>query len=921
MKTNCIRQNGNGLRSHLVLAASLCALLASGIGCIDDYNPFVDTSNAGIYVVSQTVADGDTVSIFSAETLQVQILLKEHIDRLVVTASENRTWAGDTQVTHDQFATEPLSFVVSFYDTGRQWVSLTTHGGGSMMSADTFWLHAVSPLHQDTVTGAYSTPLQLSTTPVGDKDARYVWSFGAGEDIESDSATTMASVSTSSPSSMGELWVTDGTHRSPSVPFTFFLGDTTPPTIHCINLGHDGGDTVYPGNPRFVFKVAVEDDGGRPVDSVSCNGEPFDETRVNGNGYYRFLTGLTDNDVDNPFVAFVHAIDDIDSFRNEASRTFYIVYSDTLPAGPDVGLNLSFPGEEVTVTGSRSVQLIGTIETNVPETLQVVVEVETTDSLHTDTVTLNSSALPWYRTVTLTEGTNPLSLRVLDTTLNDTHQVLERTLAYVPGLVDTTPPVILDVFVYDRRATGGSAIVYKSLVTVRVNAGDAAGNIGSVLFNGIPWVRTNQSWYYSDTLRIEHSLEGTDILIQIEDESGNVAEKTVTAYFNRYPVFERKPSPAYLWVDSTYRSVVTAIDADGDEVVFSKHRGPETLEVTPTGDITWTPGRESIGSHTVRLRATDGYQSVYYSYNLYVSDSGQPAAPVVFETLEEDFPVSLQADRDTLELTLRVRPGTGIAPYYYSARLANSGGILLQEERDSVLHWTPTMSDTGYRQLLVSVRDNISSSDTIYPRIFVVPSNRPCSLSVSYNSSTTATGAVDLNARRGADTLLFRISDPDPSEVERHAVTVYQARTHVTSSIDSMVSDSLRVIVNPWVFDGSDTVIVTVRDVAGNADTLIQTIYYGFPPEEPTLLSPSHGATDVGRPLTLSWQGSDPDDDAFVYELYLGTAPNSMTLRTTTDTTEQEISGLNSGTSYYWQVRARDWKGEARSPTFTFTTQ
>ncbi len=908
-------------RMHRLAPLMFALPLAVSLSCVDDYNPFVDMSNAGIHVVSQTAGNGDTVSIFSAETLQVIVTLKEHVDQLVVSASDNRTWESDTQVTAERFSTEPFSFAFSFHDTGRQWVSLTTYGGAGVLSTDTFRFQAISPLHQDTVEGFYSNPVELSTPPVGDRGVRYVWSFGAGENIESDTADTIVSVLTASPTGEGELWVTDGVYHSPRVPFRFVLNDTTPPTIQCVNTGYAGGDTVYTGSSSFVFKVAVEDDGGRTVDSVSCNGVPFDEAGVNGNGYYRLFTGLERNDAANPFMAVVHAVDDVARFRNATSRTFYIVYNDTLPAVPDVRLVLSFPDEAVTVTGNRTAQLIGTIEKNIADTLHTIVEIQAADSVTADTLVLATNTTPWYRTVTLVEGTNNLSIRLLDTTRTDTLQVIERTLAYAPGLIDTVPPVILDVIVYDRRASGGTAIVRASRVFARVSVGDAAGAISSVLFNGVPSIRSNQSWYYSDTLLIEHSLEGTDVVIQVADESGNVAEKTVTVYFNRAPVFERVPSSSYLWVDSSYTSVVTAIDPDGDEVVFSKHNGPSDLVVTESGDIRWTPTAASLGSHTIRLRAFDGYQSEYYVYNIYVGDSGQPATPVRFETLEEDFPRFLQADWDTLEMQLRVRPGAGIAPFYYSARIPGSESILLNESRDSVLRWTPTVGDTGYRQLIVVVRDNIASSDTIYPRIFVVPTNRPCSLSVSYGSPTTADGAVDLNARQGTDTLVFRVSDPDPREVERHTVTVHQARAQVTSVIDSMVSDSLRVTVSPWVFDGHDTVTVVVSDIGGNIDTLVQTVYYGMPPGAPTLLAPADGANGVSVPTVFQWQGSDPDGDTLSYELYVGTAPESLTLQATTDGTEETIGGLSPGTTYYWKVRARDWKSDSSSTVFSFRTQ
>jgi hypothetical protein len=264
---------------------------------------------------------------------------------------------------------------------------------------------------------------------------------------------------------------------------------------------------------------------------------------------------------------------------------------------------------------------------------------------------------------------------------------------------------------------------------------------------------------------------------------------------------------------------------------------------------------------------------------------------------------------------------SGVRPYRYTVRLVTKGIALLNQSLSNQLTWRPDSSQLGSQQLLVVVRDNIGFSDTLYPRVLVTTVNAPCSLSVSYRSPTIAGSIADLNAYQDIDTLLIRIIDPDPATIERHTIQLYQTRSRTVTTIDSTTADTLRLALDPLAFDGYDTVIAIVTDRAGHSDTLSQVVYYGSPPAVPALLSPTLGATGVAVPVTLQWQGSDPDGDVLMYDLYGGTSPSSLAFVGTTPATSVQLNGLAASTTYYWQVRARDWKSETSSATFNFTTR
>ena len=125
-------------------------------------------------------------------------------------------------------------------------------------------------------------------------------------------------------------------------------------------------------------------------------------------------------------------------------------------------------------------------------------------------------------------------------------------------------------------------------------------------------------------------------------------------------------------------------------------------------------------------------------------------------------------------------------------------------------------------------------------------------------------------------------------------------------------------------------------DVYGNVDTepwlsaesdCVTAPPTNSPPFVPSDPNPAANAVDVDTAdgtVALSWTGGDPNPwDAVVYDLYWGTAAGGLTL-----TAEglagpgDTLSGLAVGTTYYWQVVARDNEGaQTPGPEWSFTTR
>jgi len=83
----------------------------------------------------------------------------------------------------------------------------------------------------------------------------------------------------------------------------------------------------------------------------------------------------------------------------------------------------------------------------------------------------------------------------------------------------------------------------------------------------------------------------------------------------------------------------------------------------------------------------------------------------------------------------------------------------------------------------------------------------------------------------------------------------------------------------------------------------------------PVLVSPANGATGVNAPM-LTW---DAASGATSYDVYLGTLLAPPLVGNTT-ATGYSPGALTGGTTYYWQIVARNSAGSAGSPTWSFTT-
>jgi len=154
-----------------------------------------------------------------------------------------------------------------------------------------------------------------------------------------------------------------------------------------------------------------------------------------------------------------------------------------------------------------------------------------------------------------------------------------------------------------------------------------------------------------------------------------------------------------------------------------------------------------------------------------------------------------------------------------------------------------------------------------------------------------------------------------------------------TGSTDEGKTDMVNIMVDRSAVIGlgsySDELGITSDGGGVTVSVVMEKVNH--PPEIPTVISPPDGAINQSLYTTLSWQSGDLDSDLVTYDVYFSTNESLVDIEdiSVLICSNMEIcycdpgtSTLESDTTYYWKVIAKDSYGKmSPSSVWSFTTE
>ncbi|MET1259099.1 hypothetical protein ABV409_07145 [Flagellimonas sp. DF-77] len=203
----------------------------------------------------------------------------------------------------------------------------------------------------------------------------------------------------------------------------------------------------------------------------------------------------------------------------------------------------------------------------------------------------------------------------------------------------------------------------------------------------------------------------------------------------------------------------------------------------------------------------------------------------------------------------------------------------------------------------------------------MIPAPGAATLVFPEDQTECNTGIVDPNdATMSTVTFEWNAS----TNTDRYTVTLTNLNSGTTSSVNANTNEADITIMRGAPYSWSVTSRADGTQDVGTSATFrfynegpgIEN-YAPFPAE---VVSPARGANIAATTMvTLSWTGSDIDDDITGYEVFFGTEADPTTsVGTTTDTTLTDMIVM-SGTTYFWRVVTTDSAGNtSSSEVFSF---
>jgi large repetitive protein len=304
-----------------------------------------------------------------------------------------------------------------------------------------------------------------------------------------------------------------------------------------------------------------------------------------------------------------------------------------------------------------------------------------------------------------------------------------------------------------------------------------------------------------------------------------------------------------------YLGQVAGLDALGRPLSWSLQSGPDSMTVSSTGTLRWSPGNSDLGSHLVVLQATDVDGAIETtSFDLQVVGRPVNSAPQITSTpltstvIGGEYRYNVQfEDRDSDVVAF--------------ALLESPAGMSIHPSLGTV-RWMPVADQLGESTVTVQVADPDGRTDTQTYKLNVSRFGGPPRIS-SIPPTEAAIGTGYLYS------VLARDAEGDPLTYRLLAAPAGMTITPTTGEIVwTPAPEQL----------GSQDVVIEVSDGVGGAVTQAFAIRVrdGLPNLPPVITSSAPRLAVVGAAYEYNLIATDPEGTLLSYSL--GQAPEGLTI-------------------------------------------
>ena len=330
--------------------------------------------------------------------------------------------------------------------------------------------------------------------------------------------------------------------------------------------------------------------------------------------------------------------------------------------------------------------------------------------------------------------------------------------------------------------------------------------------------------------------------ITVSASDGELSDSKVFAVTvnggNRAPVIS-EVADQVVTAGDTLSVTVSATDADGDGLSYSKVSGPDDVAVNSnTGQVSWVTGNDDVGSYSITVSASDGELSDSTVFAVTVNNGNR--APVISEVADQ-----VVTAGDTMSIIVSATDADGDALTY--SKVSGPSGVTVNSSTGQV-SWVTGNDDVGSYSITVSASDGELSDSTVFA-VTVNNGNQSPQIVVSGNTSIKYSEGL---------ALVISVSDPDGDNVSVNIENLPVGALY--SEANSTIS---------WITNKEDigdyTITVKASDGEVEVTELVKISIIDDPEisenQAPVFVGISPITVDEGELIVFVVQASDPDED------------------------------------------------------------